>query len=345
MQKIIFITTFSFNKGVCSLVVSLFLLANISCFGFSLEEFKEHFHKYNNNLLEYSVLLKNGDIISGKIIEVMVNDEWLMVNEGSSQANSNNNQATNHLKIETFAGIITIYEDEIIKIKIKKGDTRQNHSLYLMPTANPIGNNHFIGNYELVLIYGGVGITDYFSLTAGHTMIPETRPGDQISLINAKVSLPPITDNKHSLGANLRFALGANLAWINAHNKMLHLYGIATFNSFYTNNSNFSVGMFYKAGYQEYPSTVRIMDRPPMTFDYPDGAFGICAGIERRFETRKDLSMIFEIWNSDVANAANTAILLGFRLSGSKVYADFGLSVFTQPFALPFFSFVWMPFN
>jgi hypothetical protein len=328
------------NRTICLFVLITFLFS-AKVFSFSLKEFAEHFYKDNNNSLEYTVMLKNGDVISGKIISVADGSTEIATHSARNDDTSDNDT---YIHIETFAGKIIIYEDEIVSIKAKKGDTRQNHSLYIMPTANPISNNHFIGNYELVLIYGGIGLTDWVSLTAGHTMIPETRSSDQISVVNAKVSLPAITDKAHIFSSNLRFALGGNLAWVNSHNKMLHLYGVATFNSFYTLNSSFSVGVFYKAGYQDYPSTVRLFDRI-MAFDYPDGSFGICAGIERRLEWRNDLSLIMEIWNSDVMNAANTAFLLGFRLSGTKVYADFGLSIFTQPFVIPFFSFVWMPFN
>ncbi|MCL2313591.1 MAG: hypothetical protein FWC41_14140 [Firmicutes bacterium] len=332
------------------LTVMTFLFS-ATVFSFSLKNFAEHFHKDNNNFVEYTVLLKNGDMISGKIIEIFNENYDANIADTNNEIDLQKSiqQVKNrHLALiinSNLLGEIIIYEDEIVNIKAKKTDTRQNHSLYLMPTANPISNNHFIGNYELVLIYGGIGLTDWVSLTAGHTMIPETRPSDQISLVNVKVSSPAIFDKNHIYGSNIRFALGGNLAWVNSHNKMFHLYGVATFNSFYTNNSNFSVGVFYKAGYQDYPSTVRFFDRPPMAFDYPDGSFGMCAGLERRFPTRKDLSLIMEVWNSDVMNAANTAILLGFRLSGAKVYADFGISFFTQPFAIPFFSFVWMPFN
>jgi hypothetical protein len=127
---------------------------------------------------------------------------------------------------------------------------------------------------------------------------------------------------------------------------MHHLYGIATYNfDNYYNPTNVSAGVFYKVGYQEFPELTSLFGRPPFLFNYPDGSFGLCGSFERHFSSRKDLSLLLEIWNTDVVNAANTGILLGFRLAGSKIYADFGLAVFTSPFVAPFFSFVWMPFS
>ena len=333
---------------ICLLwILSIIFSSTSICLAFSLDNFAEKFYSNNNNLLEYTVLLRNGDVISGKILDCVI-DSNAEQNENAPNTQTNNvrktevdsAEALSYILIRTFLGEIKIYEDEIIDIKKKKTNISQNHSLYIMPTANPIGNNHFIGNYELVFLYGGIGVTDWVSLTAGHSMIPLTNSNEQISVVNAKVSLPVVGTKDVS---NLVLAVGGNLSWINAHNRMLHLFGIATYNSVDMNNSNFSAGIFYKLGSQDY-ATVRLIERE-FYLDYPDGVFGICLGLEKRFEKRNDLSFLLEIWNSDVVNAANTAVLLGLRFSREKLYTDFGLSFFTQPFVIPFFSFVWMPFN
>ena len=93
------------------------------------------------------------------------------------------------IKFSTEIGTATIYEDQILEIKKVKNYYRQDHRIYLLPTANPIGNNHFIGNFELLMFYAGAGISDIVSITAGRTFMPSIRSDQQLSVANAKVTL------------------------------------------------------------------------------------------------------------------------------------------------------------
>ncbi len=321
--------------------IVVLLNTNTHLFSFSLSNYKENTNIESNTT--YIVKLNNGDVISGNIIAIVstITDFNAILNK-----ETNIDSFVPFIIVKFFDEEIIIYEDEIIDIKVRKVVENvfqyQNHSLFLMPTANPISNNHYIGNYELFFIMGGVGISDYVSLIGGYSFIPFTAASDQIALVNAKISIPYINVKKNN---DLCFAFGYNYGHINTHNKMHHLYGIGTYNfKDDYNPTNISAGIFYKIGDQKFPEWARLLDRS-FLFNYPDGGFGLCGGFERHFSSRKDLSLILEIWNADVGNASDTGILLGFRLAGSKVYADFGLSVITTPFAAPFFSFVWMPFS
>jgi hypothetical protein len=314
-----------------------------SLFAFSINKIKDNINIENENTT-YMIKLTNGDIISANIIAVVSSIEE--VNRIINQNNNIKEKVEDFIPfiiIKAFDEEIFIYEDEIIDISVRTNENNtfqyQNHSYFLLPTANPISNNHFIGSYELFFIMGGLGILDYVSVLGAYSFIPLTNTKEQITLINAKVSIPLIRLDNIS---NIVVAAGYNYGQINARNKLHHLFGIATYNY---SNDNASIGIFYKVGEQDFYSPVVFFERG-FDFIYPNGSFGICGGFEAHFSSRKDLSLLFEIWNNDIGGGtANTGILLGLRLSGKKFYSDFGLTVITAPFVAPFFSFVWMPFG
>jgi hypothetical protein len=340
------------NKALFFLPLTILLLLVIQTagFAFSFEKFAEKYQQNDNSNVKYRVLLQNGDIVSGYIIELLVADTnqsnfKKILDSNDILKNKINKTIQQNTEIfcimmNTLLGEMIIYADEIKNITMQKDSEQPNHSIFIMPTANPIKKNHFIGNYELAFFYTGIGFGDC-SITAGRSIIPLTTSDNQISVVNAKVSLPRIGAEDSS---NATFAVGGNFLWLGSHNKVFHLYAIGTYNSLELDNSNFTCGIFYKIGYQDYPSTIRLFDRI-FNFDYPDGAFGICAGFDRRFSTRRDLSLIAEIWNADVTRPTNTAILVGLKLSGKNFSSTFGLTVVTEPIAFPFFNFIWTPFN
>ena len=342
------------------LTIFCFLTAiNYEILAFSFEKFAEQYHKQDNTHIKYSVLLTNGDVISGYITEVSIydtlNDFNNSINDNTTPTNDNQintnqkykynkknqtNEQIFYVIIETSLGELIIYSDEIRKISALSDSYHPNHSLFIMPTANSIKNNHFISNYELAFFYVGFGISDLLSITGGRSILPFTTVDNQISMINAKLTLPSISID----ASNFVFALGLNCGWVTTYNSMLHLYAIGTYNSIDLHNSNFSFGVFYKIGNQDYPSTIRLFDRI-IAFDYPDGAFGICAGFDSRFSSRRDLSLVTEIWNSDITRPTNTAILLGLKLSSRNFSSTFGITLVTEPIVFPFFNFIWTPFN
>jgi hypothetical protein len=271
--------------------------------------------------VKYIIELNNGDIFSGTYSE-MVNSP----DDGQG------------IKLKTELGTATIYESQIKYIKTERDFYRHNHRVFLMPTAEPIGNNHFAGNFELLMLYGGFGIGDIVSVTAGRTLVPSIRSDQQLSVIDTKIS---IMDMPLSAPAyKISFAVGANLAWINSANRLVHIYGVGTVA---LQRSSISAALFYKGASQD---IYRInLGSNYVDMIYPDGAFGLAIGLDTRFSDYHNLHFIGELWNSYMAKPTNTAVLLGLRLCSTRFSADFGLSFFTQPFVAPFFSFVWTPFN
>ena len=90
-------------------------------------------------------------------------------------------------------------------------------------------------------------------------------------------------------------------------------------------------------------TTVKFDDNT-INMKYENGNVGIALGLDTRIGSSRTLHFIGELWNSNITKPTNTAVLLGLRLAGQSVSADFGLAFFTQPFAAPFMSFVFTPF-
>lgn len=268
----------------------------------------------------YIIRLKNGDMISGHITEETENE---------SQGKG--------IILSTELGLATIFENQISEIELHTDLYKHSHRIFLMPSAEPISSDHFVGLFELALLYGGVGITDYLSITAGRSLLPDTRSQDQFTLFNVKISSPKI--DLDSLYGYLTFAVGMNWATLNDANKFVHYYAVGTFTG---HKSKISGGIYYKAG-NDYFYPIRLYDRI-YRLEYEDGAFGINLGLDTKFSTRHDLHFIAELWNNDIMKPTNTAVLLGFRMANSTFSSDFGITFFTQPFVVPFVSFTWTPF-
>lgn len=269
--------------------------------------------------LEYIIRLENGDLITGSIVEFVNHQEF---GEG--------------IKVRTEIGTAIIYAEQIIEIKSKENNYRHDHRVFLLPTAKPIKNNHFIGAFELLFLYAGFGIADIVSITAGRTIVPGIRSDQQVSEMNAKFTLThiPFQSNK-----SIDLAVGGNLAFINSSNNLTHLYGVGTFNLSMTSITG---SVFYKMGAEDFYQLYFSNELVNMT--YNNGSFGIGLGLDTKLSKNHGIHVIGELWNSDIAKPTNTAVMLGIRLCNSSLSADFGLSFFTQPFVAPFTSFVWTPF-
>jgi hypothetical protein len=270
------------------------------------------------------IKLENGDILTGYVVESVSDPEN---GEG--------------VKFSTELGVATIYEDQVLELSKYEDYYRHRHRIFLLPTAEPIGNDHFIGDFELLFFYGGFGISDWVSITAGRTIIPGNyvTSKQQGSLINAKVTLMEMPLDFS--GKKLSFALGSNLAFLNHNNRFIHYYGVGTLT---LNRSSVTASFFYKGGSSDF-NDIRLGADLLGVIRYPNGSFGLALGLDTKFSSYHDLHFIGELWNSDVTKPTNTAVFLGLRFCSSKFSADFGLSFFTEPFVAPFCSFVWTPFN
>lgn len=94
----------------------------------------------------YYFRLVNGDVITARVLEKNIDNEQFFI------------------KINTIIGTATIFENEIVEIRKISQIYRHNNRIFLLPTALPIDNHHFVGNFELGFFYAGIGIWDYFSL-------------------------------------------------------------------------------------------------------------------------------------------------------------------------------------
>lgn len=268
----------------------------------------------------YMFKMKNGDVISGYVVELVKHPDF---GEG--------------VRVDAELYSTTLYAAFIEEIYLMPNNYRHSHRIFLLPTAEPIGNDHFVGVFELLMLYGGFGIGDIVSVTAGHSMVPGVGFSEQVSILNLKATV--YTMHFQSLFATLSFAVGGNMAFVNDQNRFDHIYTMATFSG---QKTSVTAGIYYKAGEKNY---YRVHVREYLyDFNYENGAFGIGLGIDTKFSSKHDLHFIGELWNSNVQKPSDTGVFLGFRLGNMHFSSDFGIALFTEPFVIPFASFCWVPF-
>lgn len=268
---------------------------------------------------EYVFRLLNGDILSGTVSELFRDNKGLAA------------------RLNTIIGTTVLYEDEIIEIRTRDDYYRHAHRVFLLPTAIGIGDDHFIGNFELGLFYLGFGIGEFISFNAGRSILPFDLPHQQFSTGGVKASFHTLT--LEDIPADIYLGFGGNLAFLNDNNRLIHYYANATYLG---DKSSVTAVIFYKAGSQDYALISFKSEFVDMI--YPNGSFGIGLGLDTKFSHRNDLRFIGEIWNSDINRPSSSLIMLGLRLAGTKFSSDFGLAFFMEPYAVPFVSFVWTPF-
>jgi hypothetical protein len=269
---------------------------------------------------EVIIRLDNGDVFSCELLDYSVE-----------------NDSTIKIEVQTKIGKTTIFSNEILDIMHYQDYNRHSHRIFLLPTAEPIANNSFIGNWELLFFYLGVGFNDYISITAGRSFIPTVRYEDQISVINAKTTV--FSQKWEDMPGNMSVAIGYNYTLINEKNKISNIYSALTFR---TAKSVLTASVFTKLGNDDFYE-VRL-ENNLTSFAYENGSFGIALGVDTRFSTTKDIHFIGEFWNSNITKPSNSGVLAGFRIGNTKLSADFGIAIFSSPVFLPFTSFSWTPF-
>ena len=265
---------------------------------------------------EYNIRLINGDQITVEIKEIL----------------------SDRIVVETFFNEKTvIYLDEIVEITPIKEFYRHANRVFIMPTAVPIENNHFIGLYELAFLYGGVGIMDIISITAGRSFVPFIAANQQLTVANVKLTF--MNKRWDDMEGGMYLAAGGQVSFLNANNQINNFYVVSTFE---LTSSKLSGGFIYKLGGDEI-TTIQISDS---FYDvpYPANSLGIMLGLEKRLSKRRDLYFIGELWNSDISRPSNTGILAGLRICNSTLSFEAGISLFTAGQIAPFTSVNWTPF-
>ncbi|MDC1068380.1 hypothetical protein OAQ99_04400 [Candidatus Kapabacteria bacterium] len=282
-----------------------------------LKELPEYVQKGDT---EYIIRLIGGDIIRGYVDEFNFKDGIVSEIVFASQL-----------------GVGPIKLSKIEEITIYKDYYKHDHRAFLLPTAYPISGNHYLGAFELAMLYAGVGIYDYVSISGGRTIVPGIRQDQQISNLNIKATLYQ-TDWIETPGG-MAIALGYNSAWINDNNAFQHFFGTISFKG---ERSVLTGSFFYKTGAKD-DYDFRFMDQN-INVVFEDGNYGIGLGLDSKLSNWNNVHFIGELWNGNISEPSNTGVLFGLRIFNGQFSADFGLAIFTYPIAAPFASFVWTPF-
>jgi hypothetical protein len=269
----------------------------------------------------YIFRLKTGDEITGRILQ-----------------NDSTEKGRKYIKIESSIGESLIYHDEISDFQPYDAIYKHSHRVFLMPTAEPI-TEPFIGNLQAVFLYGGFGITQYFSTTFARSVIPILYEGQQITELNMKSTVyqRPLND---SVAGHMSVAGGFNYIQINDDNSFWHYYASITFR---LKKTGFTTNLYYKNGGPDVYEVYFKDNVYPVI--YESGTFGVGLGIDTKFSDRHNLFYTAEVWNKNIQSLRETGLSSGFRMVIDNCAMEWGLVFFPKPFALPYFNFVWTPFG
>jgi hypothetical protein len=269
----------------------------------------------------FFVRLINGDVLTGPLLAVERSDDGVA------------------LRIGATIGRAKVYLREIAFLRAIDDAYRHRHRGYILPTAQPIGDDHFLGVWELAFLYAGGGIGP-ISITGGRTLVPGIPMSDQFSVVNVKVTVHE-ADNGLVEGGKQYYAVGVNGAWLNDKNFMGHVYGSATFTG---RRTQVTTTMFAKVSGEDL-ATINVGTLVnPFVLPYANGAIGIGLSLDTRMPSFNDLHVIAELANADITRPANTILYLGLRTASSSIAMDFGIALAPGPLAIPAVAFAWTPF-
>ena len=271
---------------------------------------------------EYYVRLINGDVVTGQIVEIT------------------SDSSGSYLRIATSFGRARVYAREISWIGIREASYRARHRGILLPTAQPIGNDHYLALVEGVMPTIGVGIGSVMSITAGRTVVPGIGWSNQFSTVNVKGTVYEGPNGLVEQGKQV-YALGVNGAWVNDVNFIGHLYGVATFTGKRTSVSTLVHAKV--SGKDDYTVSGGTLFSP-FRFPYANGTIGLAFMMDVRFPEMHDLHFIGELWNSDILRPSNSALFLGVRQGNTTLTFDFGMAVLPGPNVAPALVVQWTPF-
>ena len=271
---------------------------------------------------EYYVRLINGDVVTGQIVEIT------------------SDSSGSFLRIATSFGRARLYAREIAWIGTRESSYRARHRGILLPTAQPIGNDHYLALVEGVMPTIGVGIGSVLSITAGRTVVPGIGWSNQFSTVNVKGTVYEGSNGLVEQGKQV-YALGVNGAWVNDVNFIGHLYGVATFTGKRTSVSTLVHAKI--AGKDDYTVSGGTLFGQ-FRFPYTNGTIGVALMMDVRFPELHDLHFVGELWNADLRRPSNSALFVGVRQGNTALTFDFGIAVLPGPNVAPAFVVQWTPF-
>lgn len=265
-----------------------------------------------------TVRLTTGDKISGVLLERVQRD------------------STDAIKVRTEIGTATIDLEQIAEIRLQGDLYRHSWRLLLMPTAEPIGANSSALSLELMTLGAAIGIGDVGSLLLLRSFVPGIPSRHQLSVLNAKATL--LRAEYQQLDGYLMVAVGGNLAWVNAPNRLQHVWAAATFTRV---RSHLTLMTFYNLSDRDvYDVTAGTFGAVAMR--YARNAIGFGLGLDVQMPARDDLHVLAELWNSDLARPYQSMLVIGVRLANSALALDAGLA-FASQVMLPLAAVSWTP--
>lgn len=267
-------------------------------------------HSQERDSLRYIVQMKSGDSFRGNLV----------------------GHTDSTVTVRTEFGRVTVAKELVEQFIPLDGPYRRRPLHFLMPSASPSGPGVFLSNYELGFWYGGVGLGNGATITAGATLVPGIPLKHQLYHAGAKITV--------ERSPEYELAVGATYTWITTDHPYAHIYGVGTFPA---GTARYSAMIIYKATGEDI-ARIAIAPFGGDTTDFNlfyEGAIGAAFGFDAPAFGRDDMMWVGEIWNNDITKPQNTVSLLGIRVMNETLSADFGIALFTAPFVAPVFAFTW----
>lgn len=267
---------------------------------------------------EVLVRLTNGDLVSG-VFDYVVEDE-----QGTA------------IVLQTVLGETLIYVQQIAEIRSLHATYSFPHTLFVMPTALPIGSNHTASIVEIAVLRGSIGVTDYANVHVARSLIPAVESDQQISnlslLINPSPSSPGIVQS--------HFSLGLNIAWVQDNNRTLTAVIAGTFE----NESSLVTGIlgYTIEGIENRPVVFGTLS-DPFNVNHPTGAVTLGIGVDSQISGFHNLRFMSELWFADVLQPTRTMLMGGLRYHTTNFAFDAGLALFPAPAVIPVLNISYSP--
>ncbi len=271
--------------------------------------------------LVYYVRMSNGDVLSGLSTQVKEDGKG------------------NYIELTTINGRIKIYEENIAWIGLYIDSYRADSRGLLIPNAEPIGNDSYVGVTEAVMPTVGIGYTPYLNVVAGRTIIPGIGAENQFSIVNIKSTLYE-AENGLVEGGKQFYAVGFNASWLNDVNFIGHLYGVATFTG---KRTRVSTLVHWKAAGKEVYTVSSGTLANSFQFPYINGTLGVGLMMDVRFPELHDVHVLAELWGADLTRPSQSGLFLGLRQTNNQLTYDFGFGLLPRGVLVPIVNFAWTP--